>query len=198
MIKVSEMMKTTAALLTLALLTCSPGSALFAAGQQLAFTPKNGFAGESEGNGTLKLFLGKPRPFHVESHGAQQSDGTFRLEQRIAFEGKPPRERVWIITTVSPGQYSATLSDAAGPVTGATSGPNLSLRYRVKGPLVMHQELELMPDGTTIDNVGTVTLLGIPVGHLHETITRSQRGDSTAGFFRPAMRPASTSAAKNP
>jgi hypothetical protein len=36
----------------------------------------------------------------------------------------------------------------------------------------MHQTLELMPDGKTIDNVGKITLLGIPVGRLHETITR--------------------------
>ena len=51
-------------------------------------------------------------------------------------------------------------------------GSRLLLEYRVKGPLVMHQTLELMPDGKTIDNVGKVTLLGIPVGRLHETITR--------------------------
>ena len=29
-----------------------------------------------------------------------------------------------------------------------------------------------MPDGKTIDNVGVITLFGIPIGHLHETITR--------------------------
>lgn len=40
----------------------------------------------------------------------------------------------------------------------------------------MHQELELMQDGRTIDNIGTLTLLGIPVGHMHETITRKGTG----------------------
>ena len=136
------------------------------------FTPNAGFAGESEGNGTLKLFLGKPQSFHVVSHGAEQGDGSFRLEQRVTFEGQPPQDRVWVLITVSPDHYSATLSDASGPATGVTSGSRLSLRYRVKGPLVMNQILRLMPDGKTIDNVGVITLLGIPVGHLHETISR--------------------------
>ena len=39
----------------------------------------------------------------------------------------------------------------------------------------MHQTLELMPDGKTIDNVGKITLLGITVGRLHETITRKDK-----------------------
>lgn len=140
--------------------------------QSLEFTPQNGFGGESQGQGSLKLFFGKPQPFHVKSHGAQQSDGTFRLDQTVTFEGKAPQERFWILSTTSPNHYSATLSDAAGPVKGVTSGPNLFLQYRIKGPLVMHQELRLAPDGRTIDNNGVITLLGVSVGHLHETITR--------------------------
>jgi hypothetical protein len=157
----------------------------FAAEQPHKFTPQAGFGGESEGNGTPKLFLGKPQPFHVVSHGTDQSDGLFRLEQRVVFEGKPPQDRVWILTTVSPDHYSATLSEAAGPATGFTSGSHLSLRYRVKGPLVMHQELQLMSDGKTIDNVGVITLLGIPVGHLHETITRKDPSLTSNNSFKP-------------
>ncbi|MEO8366451.1 MAG: DUF3833 family protein [Pseudoxanthomonas sp.] len=164
------------ALRTFALATLFIAGFSFAAGQPYKFTPQAGFGGESEGNGTLKLFLGKPRPFHVVSHGTEQSDGSFRLEQRVAFEGKPPQDRVWILTTVSPDHYSATLSDASGPATGFTSGSRLCLRYRVKGPLVMHQELQLMSDGKTIDNVGVITLLGIPIGRLHETIERKDPG----------------------
>ena len=168
----SRMMIKITGLLTFALVASIVGCSSFAAGPQLEFTPQNGFAGESEGNGSLKLLLGKPRAFHVESLGNEQKDGTFLLEQRVTFQGKPPEDRVWNLTTVSPDHYSATLSDAAGPVTGSTSGSHLSLQYRVKGPLVMHQELQLMPDGKTIDNVGVITLFGIPIGHLHETITR--------------------------
>lgn len=138
----------------------------------LDFTPHNGFNGHSEGNGKLRLFLGKQRLFHVESHGYDQADGTFRLDQTVTFQGQPSQKRSWILKTIRQNHYTATLSDAAGPVTGLTNGSRLQLEYRVKGPLIMHQTLELMPDGKTIDNVGKITLLGIPVGHLHETITR--------------------------
>lgn len=140
--------------------------------QQRLFTPENGFSGESEGNGSLRLFFGPRRSFHVRSHGQRESDGTFTLEQTIAVEGQNPRTRSWSIRQVTPLHYTATLSDAAGAVSGHTSGQRLSLKYRVRGPLVMHQTLELMPDGKTIDNVGRITLLGIPVGFLRETIRR--------------------------
>ncbi len=135
------------------------------------FTPEAGFGGASEGNGTLKLFFGSERPFHVESHGQRLADGTFQLDQTVLFGDKPPRRRRWSLTTVQPNLYSGSLSDAAGTVSGHTDGSRLIFRYRLKGPLVMHQMLEMMPDGT-IDNVGRITFIGIPVGHLHETIVR--------------------------
>ncbi len=138
----------------------------------LEFTPHQGFSDHSEGNGTLRLFLGKRRLFHVESHGYDQTDGTFRLDQTVTFQGQPSKERFWLLKTVSQNHFTGTLSDASGPVTGLTNGSRLQLKYRVKGPLIMHQTLKLMPDGKTIDNVGKVTFLGIPVGRLHETITR--------------------------
>lgn len=136
------------------------------------FTPHNGFIGHSEGNGTLGLFLVKRRHFDVESNGYDQPDGTFRLDQTVTFQGKPSQQRTWILKTISQDHYTGTLSDAAGPVTGQTNGSRLQLKYRVKGPLIMHQTLKLVPDGKTIDNVGKITFLGITVGHLHETITR--------------------------
>ncbi|MEO6422742.1 MAG: hypothetical protein ABIR84_08720 [Candidatus Nitrotoga sp.] len=37
--------------------------------QSIEFTPQNGFGGESEGQGSLKLFFAKPRLFHVKSRG---------------------------------------------------------------------------------------------------------------------------------
>ncbi len=146
-------------------------SSNLSAAEKMKFTPQAGFGGKSEGNGSLKILCFKPQPFHVQSNGSEQRDGTFRLDQRVTFEGKAPKDRFWIISTVSQKHYTGTLSDASGRVTGNTSGTHLSLRYRVKGPVFMHQELEFMPDGKSIDNIGTITLLGIPIGHLHENIT---------------------------
>ena len=136
-----------------------------------SFTPQTAFSGASEGNGSLTLLFGKKRPFHVVSLGRTLGDGRFRLDQTVQFEGKPPTHRHWLLTTVAPLVYTGTLSDAAGRVTGHAAGARLVLRYRLKGPLVMHQTLDLLPDGS-INNVGRITLLGLPVGHLQETISR--------------------------
>lgn len=136
------------------------------------FTPQQLFAGHSEGDGSLKILFGKPKTFHVESRGQLLSDGSFRLDQTVTFEGETATDRTWILKTVNPGTYTGTLSDAAGEVTGRTEGNSLILRYRIKSLLVMQQTLELLPDSEKIDNVGKITLLGIPIGRLHETIIR--------------------------
>ena len=166
------MMKTSNGwLITIALYALVFGVSLYANELEQEFTPQKGFSGNSEGDGTLRLFFGRQRPFHVESHGYELTDGSFRIDQTITFQGKPPQDRHWIIRTVSSNHYAGKLSDAKGGVTGSTDGSHLFLRYRIKGPLVMHQTLELMPNGRTIDNVGTITLLGVPVGRLRETIS---------------------------
>ena len=162
----------TSRLLVLGLVTLMPSNVLRAQEPHREFSPHNGLSGHSEGNGALKLFFGRPRSFHVESYGYERGDGRFQLDQTVSFQHQRPQTRSWVITTVGSGLYTATLSDAAGAVTGRSDGSRLFLRYRFKGPLVVRQTLELMPDGKTIDNVGRATLLGIPVGHLHETIIR--------------------------
>lgn len=156
------------------LLMILPLAAAMAGSSAIAqeFTPSNGFIGRSEGNGTLRFLLGRPRPFHVESNGFFRPDGTMQLDQTIAAQGRKPHDRTFVISDLGSNRYSGTLTDAAGPVTLQTDGNVLFLRYRAKGPLVVHQTLVLGPDGRTIDNVGRITLLGIPVGRLQETILR--------------------------
>ena len=172
-------------LLTLAIAASIVGAPSFAVEKPLRFTPENGFDGQSEGTGTLTFLFGNPRPFRVVSRGKTQANGVFRLDQRIYFQGKQPRDRVWFITNLSSNHYSATLSDAAGPVKAATSGSRFTLRYRAMGPLFVRQDLTLMPDGKTIDNVGVITLLGVPVGRLRETIIRKGPGLTSNNSFNP-------------
>lgn len=136
------------------------------------FTPAEVFAGPSEGRGTLRMRLGVARGFHVSSRGQVQPDGALRLEQTVRMLGEEPRTRHWLIRTVAPRQYAGTLSDASGPVAGHAACDRLELRYRVKGPLVMHQVLVLSDDGRTIDNTGRLTVMGVPVGWMKETIRR--------------------------
>ena len=135
------------------------------------FTPENGFSGLSEGNGVLHLFFGH-KSFHVENHGFNRPDGSFQLDQTVRFGDNAPDTRTWVIGPSNDLHYKATLSGAAGMVTGEASGLRLTLRYRIKGPLVMHQTLTLAADSKSIENVDRITVFGIPIGSLHELIRR--------------------------
>lgn len=159
-------------LLLLSLLLANlPG--LSAEAGPLTFTPKNGFTGKSTGEGSLKLLFARPRPFHVQSQGQSERDGSFTLKQTVTFQNEEAKKRTWSIREASPLRYTGTLSDAAGPVSGHTAGRRLVLKYRVKGPLTVHQTLDLSEDGATIINNGRITLLGIPLGSMHEIIRRN-------------------------
>ena len=147
---------------------------------QLTFNPVEAFAGRSHGNGTLSVIFQVPQPFHVESRGFTQADGTFRLDQTVRFAGKPPQKRHWLLKKVSPTNYRGTLSDAESPVKGRIAGPRFDLVYSLPGDLTMHQTLTIEPDGKTIDNVGRITFLGIQIGYLHETIKRKHTLKQTA------------------
>lgn len=151
---------------------CAPGG--------VAFTPQAGFGGASQGRGALRFLVGEVRTVEVDSHGRVQADGSFRLDQALRIGDAPLRRRHWVIRTVAPGRYAATLSDADGDVAGHHAGARLDLRYRAKGPVVMHQVLVLCADGR-IDNRGRLTVLGVPVGWLRETIMRGV-GAGAAAF----------------
>ncbi|RFC35949.1 MAG: Protein of unknown function (DUF3833) [Candidatus Nitrotoga sp. SPKER] len=139
--------------------------------EEKAFVPDEVFAGRSEGKGEMQLFLGKNRPFTVESLGATQADGRFKLEQNVQFEGEPVQSRSWMIWQTTPGHYTATLTEASGLVVGHTEGSRLTLRYPLNNwGLVMHQILDLTHDGKTVLNYGSIRFLGIPIGQLRETI----------------------------
>ena len=135
------------------------------------FVPEEVFAGRSDGKGELRLFRGRARPFTVESVGTLQGDGQLRLEQTMRFEGRPVQTRFWVMQQTGPGRYSATLSDAAGPVVGRVEGRRLTLQYPLRRwGLVMHQTLDLDLDGRSIANFGSIRFLGIRIGELRETI----------------------------
>lgn len=147
------------------------------------FTPQSGFSGRSEGDGVLHLFFSN-KPFHVESHGFNRPDGSFQLDQSVQFTGRAAEERTWIIHSAVASRYTGTLTGAAGIVTGESSGLRLNLRYRIKGPIVVHQTLTLSPDGKSIDNDGRITLLGIPIGSIHELIRRKDKVESSVSITR--------------
>lgn len=152
------------------LLTLFMPSLAYSQTREGSFVPEEVFAGRSEGQGMLTL-LGTTRRFTVESLGTSEGEGHMRLEQTVRLQGRAATSRTWVMRQVSPGRFAATLTDAAGPVSGRTEGSQLTLRYPLKRwGLVMHQTLTLSKDGRTVDNQGSIRFMGMQIGRLQETI----------------------------
>ncbi len=142
--------------------------------------PEIFFAGATNSTGIVENRSGAPTTrFQVHGEGHGMPDGRFVLVQRIAFEGQPPRERTWTLTRVDKHHYAGTLTDATGDVRAEAYGNLFHLTYPMKEPPFgrMEQWLYLQPDGHTVLNEATVSLLGITAAHLSERITHPAGSD---------------------
>jgi Protein of unknown function (DUF3833) len=143
-----------------------------------ALRPETFFAGPTSSTGVLETSSGEPtRRLHVEGLGKALPDGTFRLVQNITFDQEAPTTRTWVMHRLDEHHYTATLTDAAGPVLGEAYGDVFHLQYPMSRPFggQMEQWLYLQPDGRTVLNEATVSFLGFTVAHLSERITHEDR-----------------------
>ena len=135
--------------------------------------PELFFAGRTRGEGTLAVRGRGSRSFQVEGLGRTGSDGAFRLDQTVTFADGTVETRTFIVRRVDDTHYTGTLSGARGTVTAETLGNRFHLRYLVRQPAVyMEQDLYLQPDGRTALNEATVSVLGLSVARLSETIRK--------------------------
>ena len=131
------------------------------------------FEGRTHGKGALKLLTGRRRSFEVQGRGTTEPDGSFRLEQAVAFADGAMEQRTWRLVKLDARTYSGTLTDAAGSISAEASGNRIHLRYLLRKPAVhVEQSLYLQPDGRTVLNLATITILGIPWARLTEEIER--------------------------
>ena len=139
--------------------------------------PEVFFAGSTSSSGILENRSGAPtRQFHVIGRGQSLPDGTFQLTQIVSFEHEAPRTRTWLLRRLDAHHYSATLTDATGPVHGEAYGDLFHLIYPMASPPGgrMEQWLYLQPDSRTVVNEATVSLLGVTAAHLSERITHEE------------------------
>lgn len=106
-----------------------------------SFSPMAFFAGDTIGEGSLKIVLHRSRPVRVVGHGAVEPDGTLRLVQQVHEGDALERMRTWRIRAIGGDRYAGTLSDASGPVAMETRGNRLHIAYRAKGGLDIEQWL---------------------------------------------------------
>lgn len=136
------------------------------------------FAGSTTSSGVVENRSGAPtRRFQVKGFGQMLPDGTFRLEQSVTFDQNAPETRTWVMQRLDAHHYTATLTDASGPVNAEAYGDLFHLRYPMKTPFggQMEQWLYLQPDGRTVMNQATVRVFGVVVAHLAERITHENR-----------------------
>jgi hypothetical protein len=136
--------------------------------------PEIFFAGATSSSGVQETPSGAPtRRLHVTGAGDILPDGSLRLVQHITFDHDEPTTRTWVLRRLDAHHYTATLTDASGPVQGEAYGDLFHLRYPMQSPVggEMEQWLYLQPDGRTVVNEATVSVLGITVAHVSERIT---------------------------
>lgn len=137
------------------------------------FRPDLFFAGRTRGSGTVTLATStRPRILSVEGAGRVAPDGGLILDQAVTLDGNTT-QRSFAIRRAADGGWQGTLTDAAGPVRGTVEGNRMTLDYRMRrAGMRMHQTLDLQPDGRTLLNRARVTLLGIQVARIEETIEK--------------------------
>jgi hypothetical protein len=144
----------------------------FFAGTGPSFTPEAFFAGRTHSWAVLQSASGAPvRSLTVEGMGRVQADGAFRLDQTTTSQGKADT-RTWIIRRLDAHRYEASLTSAAGPVRGEAYGNLVHFKYALKDkPYVsVEQWMYLQPDGKTVLNEDAITVLGVVIYRLSETI----------------------------
>lgn len=137
------------------------------------FRPEVFFAGITHGDGTIATRGRSARHFTVAGVGHTEADGTFVLDQTITYDDSTREHRSFRIRQIGAHEYTGSLTGVSGTVTGRSDGNRFHVRYKIRNPAVtMDQSMYLQADGRTVLNRGTVSMLGVPVAHLSETIKR--------------------------
>ncbi len=129
------------------------------------------FMGRTESIGTLKKALQSPVKLRTLGTGRMAGD-TLMLDHVITEAGKPQRTRNWRFRQAQGNQWTGSVSDGVGPLTATLNGNRLSIRYKMKGGLLVRQSIDIAPDARSASNRTKVTKLGVQVGSYEETIRK--------------------------
>ena len=129
------------------------------------------FTGRTHAENVLNIFLSRSSRLVVDSVG--RSNGKeFVLIDTIHENGKPVRERKWIMRPAGPNHFTGTLSDAVGPVDVRISGNQATIRYTMNGGLKVDELLQLLADGRTLANHVAVRRFGLKFASIEGKIRK--------------------------
>jgi hypothetical protein len=127
------------------------------------------FTGKTHAENVIKIIMERPHKLIVDTVGGKNRNGEFVLLDTIHEEGKPDRERKWVMRAAGPNHFTGSLSDATGPVDINVSGASATIRYTMKGGLKVEQLIELQGDGRTLSNICTVRKFGMKFARIEGT-----------------------------
>jgi hypothetical protein len=125
--------------------------------------PLRFFAGRTETRGTVKVVFHKPYRSRSLGVGRIEPDGSLTLVQRVEDDGKPPHERRWRVREAGAGHWTATMSEAAGPVTIDQVGERFRFRFAMTGHLNVEQWLTPLAGAASALTVTKVRKFGMTV-----------------------------------
>jgi hypothetical protein len=125
--------------------------------------PLRFFQGRTETVGTVKIMFHKAYRTHSLGAGRIEPDGSLTLVQRVEDEGKAPHDRRWHVRQTAPDRFSASMSEAVGPVTIERVGDRYRFRFKLQGDLNAEQVLTPLPGGKSALSNTKVKHFGITV-----------------------------------
>jgi hypothetical protein len=159
--------KLLAAFLVVALSVAAPA----AAADEPKFDFVGFFLGRTYAESEIKVGFRKPVSHITDSVGRRAANGDLILLDSIREEGKPKKERRWVVRRSGPNSFTGAMSEAVGPVRITIDGVKATIRYKMKGGVSIDQVLT-MRDRNILDNHVAAKKLGVRLGRLDGTIRK--------------------------
>jgi len=130
------------------------------------------FSGRTHSDNILKITLQRPKKLIVDSVGRKDGD-QFTLIDTVREEGKPVRQRKWMIRDAGGNRFRGSLSDALGPVEIDVAGDSATIRYVMKdGHLKVEQKLQMRPDGKSLTSRTTAKKFGMKFANVEGVVRK--------------------------
>jgi len=153
------------------------------AAAQQQVDPLRFFSGLTETEGTVRIMFNKPFRSRSFGQGRIEPDGSLTLVQRVEDEGKPARQRRWRVREAGPGHWTATMSEAVGPVTIDLVGDRYRFRFKMKGNVAVEQWLAPLPGARAARTITKARKFGMTVMTSEGTVMKN--GSSAMPKARP-------------
>ena len=145
-------------------LCCLPFAVLLgAAPAPASLDPLRFFEGRTESQSTVKVIMKKPYLARSIGQGKISADGSLRLVQQVLDEGQAPKQRQWLVRRASGDGFTASMTEAVGPVAIDRVGNAYRFRFRMKGNLSVEQWMKPLPGGTAAQMTAKVRKMGVTV-----------------------------------